>query len=348
MTDALPDGQAQRVLNKLCPGGIAQVTPYRVAGLASPLLQGGEVCNIKFQKVLENIGDLDDAALKGLKKLSDKIDDVELSNLLVKYADDPDPLKKMLGVVEESKHANWTAAQADTLVRLVKNSGGLTSDAIKHLPLNTLDETLYPGFADFLVESGSSGYLSRHASKINDLAAQGNVNSVRGHMSNLVGEFREKSFAKYADSNGHQSLFKHAGEVNEPGLDALTKKGDHFFLGEVKDRGIGAGTIADGSKSGGRLSPNDLGNYMEKTGSGHKFNDVYFRDKLQEMVNEGIISPTQRDQILQAAMEGNLELIIFAGGRAQPFTSTLNNITQLVNPFNPNSPIKVRLIIDNF
>jgi|GEM_PF-3217616 len=350
LANSLPEGHLQGIVKNLCPGGVTQIVNYRVRGLASPLRQ--EVCNINFQKILENVVNLDEAGLDGFKKLATQahFTDNELAELLIVHADDRDTLNSLLRVVVDSQHINWNSAQTEVLGRLIKNSGGLTANALKHVPLNSLDETLYPGFSEFLIESAADteSYLSKNLTKINDLAAQGQVDAVRGHIANLVGEFREKQFAEYANENGIMSLFNHSGPVNEAGLDGLARKGNTFFLTEIKDRGLGVGTIANGSKSGDRLSPNELQNYMIKGTNGYQFNRQYFLDRLGELADNGIIGRPLESQIRQAAGNGQLEIIVFAGGRPDPFTSTLNNIMQLINPLSTTNPIKIRLIIDNF
>ncbi len=87
-----------QLVNKLCDGaGTAHLGNYRGPGLARPL--SDKTCSIHFQRILENIVNLDEVALDGFKKLGDANVDLDaLANLLETYADNPELLNAGFGI----------------------------------------------------------------------------------------------------------------------------------------------------------------------------------------------------------------------------------------------------------
>lgn len=294
---------------------------------------------------LEVFESLSQNAQRGIAKLQTA--NVDAEALLLKYADEVPPhtvLDDLLGIVDESGYTAWKQTEVDILEDIVLKSTlhGLSKDAIKFLPINTLDDARYPGFADFLTDSANNGYLSdpTRVANLNALAAQGNRQAVQGHMSNIMGEYRELRYQDFATGQGHTPIFQHTGPVNEPGLDAFTHQNstNTYFMGEVKDRGSGGGLTLDGPRTpNNNLTPPEFENYMRRENGQYVFNRQYLDDTLNEWVNDPNIPFTQSDMddVIQAAQTGNLQINIFAGGRTNPFGRSLQNAIRggLRNPY---------------
>ncbi|MFP3853199.1 MAG: hypothetical protein ACLFWD_02775 [Anaerolineales bacterium] len=281
----------------------------------------------------------DDAAEAGFGKLAaGGYANDDLATLLARHADDQQVLDDLLGVVDESAFASWAPRHTDGLSSLLRASGGLSADAMKHMPFNALDEAFYPGFGSFL--ESTSEYLPDHLRAINDAAEAGDSSAVLGHLSNILGEYRETRFFQHAvDDLGHRPLFSHVdefGTVNAPGLDGITLIEDEgvYFLAEVKDRGRAFGTIVDGPKTGSRLAPSDLSNYMARGDSNELiFNEDYFFDELERL--EQVLDPGGLgilDDLENAYETGRLRVIAFAGGNADAFGPTLDALDSLAHP----------------
>jgi hypothetical protein len=305
--------------------GAATYTPSNFK-LAKPIFNASSDCVNQVTKI---IGELNERAQQGVKKLCNYSGSGELAELTTRHVDDSDKLKGLFGIIGESKHYYWTPDQLDGLERLVFNSSGLSTDAIKYLPVNSLDEALYPGFTDFLE---SSNYLKDNIYAINSQAKYGYQKEVLGHISQLQGEYREIRFQQYAIDDGQDFLFRHTGPINEDGVDAITKKANNYYWVEVKDRGRGAGIILDGSNySNNPLAPSNLTKYFTDQGDTFIFNKEYFESQITDMVGSGGISISQYEDLLNAVDDGRLQVMIFAGGTNDPFNSTLKSIRELVN-----------------
>ncbi|MCI0563088.1 MAG: hypothetical protein MN733_31810, partial [Nitrososphaera sp.] len=282
-------------------------------------------------------------AQRGVSKLRSA--GVDAESLLLKYADEAPPytvLDDLFAIVEESSFTGWRQSQVDILEDIIFKSTthGLSRDAIKFLPINTLDDARYPDFADFLTGSATNGYLSdpTRVANLNALAAQGNRQAIQGHMSNILGEYRELRYQNLTTGQGHTPIFQHTGPVNEPGLDAFTRQNNTYFMGEVKDRGSGAGLTLDGSQTPrNNLTPPDFENYMTQVNGQYVFNSQYLEDTLTAWVNDPNIPFSQSDMnlVIQAVQNGNLQINIFAGGRTNPFGPSLQSAVRggLWNPY---------------
>ena len=291
-----------------------------------------------FGRVLANASLWDETVEGGFSKLARggfKNDD--LAALLTRHVDQPQVLDDLLGVVDESAFASWTPRHTEGLSRLLVRSGGLSADAIKHMPFNALDEAFYPGFGNFL--ESTSDYLPDHLRAINDAAEAGDSSAVLGHLSNILGEYRETRFFQHAvDDLGHQRVFSHLdefGNVNAPGLDGITLLEDEgvYFLAEVKDRGRAYGTILDGPKVGSGIQPSELKNYMSRiSGNNFEFNQQYFLDQVAELSGSGAISPAEGQALIDAFREGKISVILYAGGNPEPLGRTLERLTTLIHP----------------
>jgi hypothetical protein len=126
LTDALPEGQANRILNGLCPGGVAQITPHKAAGLASPLRQS-LVCDPNLlKKVLSNVHDWDEAAIDGFKELSKAgVNDKALNDILVKYVDDVPTSNQVLAIfgANPAKSAELLGKYGDDAIEMTGRYG---------------------------------------------------------------------------------------------------------------------------------------------------------------------------------------------------------------------------------
>lgn len=318
-------------------------------------------------------GRLDDPrARDGVKKMLEDTSDAEwVEDLLITYADreNIEPLNNLLLIVDESNHDLWQVTEWQTLDDILLSESqtepSLSRNAIKFFPLTALDVNFqghllhYPRFTEFLEEST---YISDYIDRINQTANTGEINSLMGHMYRIVGEYRERRYLRvFGDPLGnhkHNIILSHMTDgrldasFSGP-IDAITKdpRTNKFFIGEAKDKGISAGTIMGGMTSGSQLKVDDFTNYFLEASNGHYvLNRGALEKQLNIFVDDGLLSESQRFEIIKSIETGDLELNIFAGGREDPFGNNLINAVGrgLINPYTETGypKINVNLITD--
>ena len=272
-------------------------------------------------------GERDQVAQRGLTKLCRVLGD-EATHLALRHIDNPERLTGMLKIMGESSDDFRWPGYIDGLEEIVFSSGDISVDILKYLPINVLDEKLYPGFGEFLL---NSSYLNDNYTLMRVLAENGHRSPLLGHITQLQGEYRELRFYQYATADGQDFLFRHTGPINEGGVDAVTKKGDVYYWVDAKDKSQGNGLILDGFQNGDvSLHKGDLKNYIT-AGSQNTFNREYFEIETLRLVDVGEISGQQFIQLHQALEDGRLEVAIFGGGSLRPFDTKLISISELVD-----------------
>lgn len=293
-------------------------------------------------QVQEIIGKLDQVAQKGLKKLCKSLGS-EAAELAWRHADNPERLKGMFRILGESSYDFRRFEHVDGLERLVFNSGEISVDILKYLPLNMLDERIYPGIAEFLI---NSNYLDENYYLMKSLAEQGDQSSLLGHIKQLQGEYRELRFHQFATNDGQGFLFRHIGPINEGGVDAVTQKGNIYYWVDVKDKSQGAGLIINGPSSGSTVvGVGDLENYISSQNGAYFFDRDYFGNEVIRLRLAGEIDLAQAEALLEAVDEGRVEVMIFAGGSLNSFSNVLLNLDNLINPAS-DIPVRFNTIFD--
>lgn len=121
LANSLPEGHLQGIVKNLCPSGVTGIVNYRVRGLASPLRQ--EVCSINFQKILENVVNLDEAGLDGLKRLATNgVGDAILANIMSTYANNPQLLNQGFGVLNRTQFDRWSGQTVERMFDFMNKS----------------------------------------------------------------------------------------------------------------------------------------------------------------------------------------------------------------------------------
>ncbi len=326
--------------------------PISRAKLAAPLRQGSD-CRHVLNQVFPGVRKWDDLAITGGNKLLKSIDPSDVAALLTKYADDADSVNTALTVIGTSKVTTWALHQADELVKLAQNGGGVSAKVLQELPFNVLDANYYPGFSDFLKT------YPLDVPKLNQWADAGSGDKIRGELSRgLIGKYREVRLQQYVRNPPQGSpvprqtvLVQHNNAVNEAGYDLISRADDgsgRYFLGEAKDKGGSAGTLLEGPKTRGeKLKVDEFQKYFEGTqATGYTFNQTYFDKHLEELVADGALTLEQRDALRQALTDGKLEVIVYAGGRADPFTRGVLRISPIRHSTPGGPPIIVHVISD--
>jgi hypothetical protein len=296
-------------------------------------------------RVIKIIGEMDDVAQQGLNKICSNISGQNAAELVARHTDDPEGLKGMFRIVGESSETYWNPRYVEGLERIVFSSAGLSPDTIKYLPINTLDDRLYPDFSEFL---SNSEYLQVYRNDMNFYASRGYQDELLGHIRNLQGEYREARFHLFATNDSQDFLFRHTGSINEAGIDAITQKGNKYYWVDVKDKSQGDGLILTGYTGGSHpLGVADLDNYIISQNRTYSFNRDYFDNEVLRLLDADEISIDQFNALILALDEGRLEVMIFAGGSIMPFNNTLWSLDALIDPISeiliPFTPIRDRI-----
>jgi hypothetical protein len=250
------------------------------------------------------------------------------------------PLSKFKSITEIK---SWS-------MNLLRDAGGkLPFAKTKYVASRMVDEFVDPAamkayYADLPKHIAGSDYVASNLDKLRDLARQcakdGNsgaaCDALKGHFSNIRGEYREQRMESWIDQNvGGQSELTATHDVNTNGFDDYRQVGGKYVFGESKD------VMRDGGVDSAALS-----RLVDPSVATPTLNVGGFTARVDLLRDQGVISPSEHTAIMQAVKNGDVEVVFFAGGTARPFIGKFGGMTQLENPLDPSHPIPVRVITD--